>query len=347
MGARQLELFRLGNPAAVDLPPRPPLQATDTVASALGPFTDYMRQRELAQNTIRSFVNDMRILVEYLGPGEILAQVSTARLRRFLHYLQDTRDAPCAPRSLERRITTLKVFFGWLTREGILRTDPAAPLTHEPVDARLPTILSRDQVGALLGITEGMRDAVEAPDARPHVLLTLLLATAIKKAECMRIKLEHIDLTDTERPSVYIHYAKPRQRLKARRLPLPPHWVATLEWYLRRYQPKERLFECTARNLEYVLRGLASLAGLREPLTFETLRWTSAVLSYREGLEHDRLRRRLGLSGISWRRVGMVLARLAAEQERAERLALPPETWPEPSTASSHVVESVRARSVD
>jgi integrase/recombinase XerD len=114
-----------------------------------------------------------------------------------------------------------------------------------------------------------------------------------------------------EHPSVYIHYEKARQNWKSRRLALSPGFPKTLETYLRRYQPKALLFECTPRNLEYVLRAASLLAGLPVTLSFETLRWTSALRCYKAGMEPDRLRRRLGLSLIAWRETAPVLERLA------------------------------------
>jgi integrase/recombinase XerD len=214
---------------------------------------------------------------------------------------------------LERRITTLKVFFAWLAAAGVLGSDPAAALIHRRATSPLPHLLTDQQVADLLAVTESMRDAREAPDARPHLLVTLLLATAIKKAECMRITLEHLDHSDPAHPSVYIHYDKPRQRFKARRLALPPDWVRTFEIYRRRYQPTQELIACTPRNLEYILHTLSLLANLPEALTFETMRWTSGVRSYRDGMEEERLRTRLGLSRISWREVLPTIKKLAEQ----------------------------------
>ena len=280
---------------------------------ALDPFQTFMQQREFSTNTINSFNNDLQLLISYLGEDTTLAQCTTHRLEGFVHYMQYERGAPCSVKSLDRRITTLKVFFGWLASHGILANDPAAPLVHYGAVSPLPQILSDDQVEEILAITRSMRDAAEAPDARPHLLVTLILSAAIKKSECMNIALQHLDLGDPTQPSVYIHYEKPRQRFKSRRLALPSDWGPTFEVYMRRYQPKEKLFECSARNLEYVLHMIAMLAHLREMLTFETLRWTSAVGSVKAGMDPERLRKRLGLSRISWQQTWPILQKLVED----------------------------------
>jgi site-specific recombinase XerD len=322
MTAEQMELFPFGHTEegggrdALNLPQPPrtaqgPLTASSTLSDALDPFTEHMHERELAENTCKSFLYDLGLLREYLDQDATLDELSTSQLEGFLHWLRHEREAPCSLRSLDRRITTLKVFFEWLTNARVLPENPAEPLVYHGANSPLPDILSDAQVEALLDVTRSMRDAPEAPDARPHLLITLLLATGIKKAECMRIRLEHLDLSNLKQPSVYIHYEKPRQRFKRRRLALPDDFIPTFEAYMRRYQPQELLLECTGRNLEYMLHSLSELARLNTKLTFEMLRWTSAVRAFKEGMDPERLRRRLGLSRITWRETWETLQALA------------------------------------
>jgi integrase/recombinase XerD len=52
--------------------------------------------------------------------------------------------------------------------------------------------------------------------------------------------------------------------------------------------------------LEYVLRDTAHLAGLHDGVSFEMLRWTCAVRDFRSGMDPEHLRKKLGLSKISW-----------------------------------------------
>ena len=311
MPAQQPELFPLGSVDAVELPAGPVLTSTSTLREAMAPFEEYMVQREFALNTIKAFGNDLNLLLEYAGDEAALSHLSPQKLEAFVAYLEHERGVPCSPKSLHRRVTTLKVFFRWLTQKGVLAVDPADGLQHERVNAKLPQVLAAAELVRLLETTRSMQDADEAPDARPHLLVTLVLETAMKKSECMGIALEHIDLSNPEHPSVYIHYERPRQRHKSRRLALSPEWPTALELYLRRYQPEAMLFECTARNLEYVLHNTSLVAGLPHRLSFEMLRWTSALASLKEGMELERLRRRMGLSEVTWRETLPILQVLA------------------------------------
>jgi integrase len=268
----------------------------------------------MAENTIKSFLGDLRILGRYLKTDPPLGGIGTKDLSDFLHWLQHERGKPCSPKSYARRLTTLKVFFAWLADLGVLPADPAAALIHKPAETPLPRILYDDQVERVLAVTQQMLAGQEPdtkPDPRPHLLVTLLLHTGIKKQECMAIKLAHIDASNPEAPALQIRYENARMHHKERRLRLPPGWLRTLALYRRVYEPQEHLFPCTARNLEYVLGHVAKQAGLADGLSFEMLRWTCAVRDYQARMEPERLRRKLGLSRMSWKETEPKIVRLA------------------------------------
>ena len=289
-----------------------PLSQNTSLRTAIEAFQTYMHQRDFSPHTVQAFNSDLRMLEQFVGPGRAIGRISTHDLNAFLKWLAEERGVPCSPKSLARRVTTLKVFFGWLAETEVLPNDPAAPIVHQPVISPLPRVLSDKEVERVLEVTQAMRTA-DPPDARPHLLVTLLLHTGIKKGECMNIVLNHIDLSDPDQPVLWIRYANPRRRYKERKLRLPAWWPTVLAEYRAQYQPEERLFPCTARNLEYVLKEVAERAGIKDGLSFETLRWTCAVRDYRAGMPPDRLRQKLGLSKISWRETGPKIARLAAK----------------------------------
>ncbi len=289
----------------------PDLSANSSLRTAMGRFEVYMAQEGFSEHTVKAFRSDLNILMAFVGVGTAIGSISTDDLNRFTRWLVGERNVPCSSKSLARRVTTLKVFFGWLTESEALARDPSAALVHKPVETPLPEILSDLNVERALEATQAMREA-EKPDARPHLLLTLLLHTGIKKGECANIVLNHLDLSDPNRPFVWIRYANPKRRHKERKLDLPCGWVEVLREYREQYQPKDKLFPCTARNLEYVLERVAESAELPDGISFEMLRWTCALRDYKAGMKAVELRQKLGISKITWRRVKQKLKQLAA-----------------------------------
>lgn len=299
-----------------EAPLSPTLSPEASIQAALGQFEAHMRDEGFAINTSKAFASDVRLLGRYLGVGQPIGEVSTQNLNDFLNWLLYERGVPCSPKSYARRVTTLKVFFKWLHESHILANDPATAVIQHSVRSPLPVVpttadLQRAQQASLAWRHGSHR---RKADARPHLLLTLLLQTGIKKSEAMAMVPNHVDRTDPAHPLLYIRYPNPRLRYKERKLSLQPEWLETLDEYLEQYQPPDTLFTCTPRNLEYILRDISDEAGLdRGLLSFENLRWASAMQDYEQGVEPDDIRQKLGLSKITWRETRAKLEQLIAK----------------------------------
>lgn len=307
MSSRQLPLFPTDGEHA--LTTKSPLKA------AVPPFLSYLRQEGRSPHTINSFASDLRLLAEFAGDETPLHVLTTSYLMQFMSWIETGRGVPCSRKSYARRVTTLKVFFKYLTQEHVLPIDPAAALLQRSGAAPLQPVLADDPIAQLLAYTAQVRLA-DKPDARPDMLVRLLLDTGIKKGECMTLTREHILGRNSAQPQVLIRYGKRKNVYKERKIDLDPEWLDVLDEYLEQYSPQEHLFECTPRNLEYVLTDAAKGAGLSGRVSFAILRWTSAVRDYRSGMDMDELREKLGLSRISWRETSDKIVRLAVKLEQ-------------------------------
>jgi site-specific recombinase XerD len=293
-------------------PPLTQIKSVDSnssLATAASAYYDHMVRQGFSEHTIKAFSGDLRLLQKYFGGSMVISNLGTKDLNDFLTWLLHYRGVPCSPKSYARRITTLKNFFGWLASIKVIPYDPAAAIVHVRVKAPLPLYLTDEQIEKLLDAAEKKLNG-DKPDPRPYLLTHLVLQTGIKKAECVGIALRDIDRTGRE-PTALIRYSNPRMQHKERKLAFASELLPVLDQYLEKYQPKEYLFECTPRNLEYVLADLSEMAGLPNQVSFEMLRWTSALRDYRDGMDHDHLRKKMGLSKITWRETAEKLAKIA------------------------------------
>ena len=218
-----------------------------------------------------------------------------------MYWLQYERCMSCSPKSYALRLTTVKTLFLWLHSIGAVPFDPAAKLVHQKITSPMPKILQEDEVDRLLAVTEKHMNNSRKPDPRPHLLVNLLLQTGINKAECMRLTEDDFETSDPANPTVLIRYQDTRQLHKERRLPVSPELVDTVKRYVAIYKPTERLFECTPRNLEYVLTDAANAAQLPTGASLEMLRWTCAFRDLWDGMPNLKLQEKLGLSKVTFR----------------------------------------------
>lgn len=273
---------------------------------AIGQFRIRMEAQGLAENSIKAIFHDLTILVTYFQEDTRTGQVAQEDLEGYLHWLEFERGIPCNKKTLARRITSLKAFFRWLVQEEFISLDPAATISQVKVDPYLPVILDKNEVRRLMETASGIFWDYRKPDARPLLLLSLLLQTGIKKRECIRLRYTDFDFAQRNHCTLAIQYPPDAPVHKSRRLFISHALQSYLHQYKLQYaldaDDQSVLFNCTDRNLEYVLEELGQLAGIhRCKVGFEVLRWTCTLNDFRTGMPEPELMQKLGLSRAAWR----------------------------------------------
>jgi site-specific recombinase XerD len=261
-------------------------------------------------HTIKAFAADINLLAEFLPLDVPVGSITTRDLNNFLDWMQRERGVPCSPKTLARRITSIKSFFRWLQHSGVILIDPAEKVMQKSVISPLPAMLNPDELHMALKVADSYRHG-DKPDARPYTLLKLLLDTAIKKGECLTLATNHIDLDTPNGPILFVRYASPQHRYKERKIALTDEWIEAYQEYQQQYDLSEGLFPWSPRRLEYLLEDIGKEAGIEQQLSFLMCRWTSALVDYTDGVDPNKIRQKLGISKIQWREVFMKIKRLA------------------------------------
>ncbi len=286
---------------------------TDTTFHpAIRSWEVFLRDQGRSQFTVKAFLGDLNLFAGYFSPDTTIGIITTNDINRFLDWLQHERNVPCSPKSLSRRITSIKSFFRWLTQSGRIPTDPSEKVLQKSVISPLPLVLTPEEEQRVLEAARTIRSGAK-PDARPYTLLSLLLLTGIKKGECLALNLNHIDLDSPKSPRLFVRYSASGSRYKERNITLDADWVETYKEYLAQYKPVDQVFPWSPRRLEYLLEDISSAAGINKHLSFDMCRWTSALNDWRSGVDKDLLRQKMGVSKIQWREVSMKLRQLAGE----------------------------------
>jgi integrase/recombinase XerD len=294
------------------------INAQTPLIPAINAWKIYLDDQGRSIHTIKAFSGDLFLLASYLPPDQKLGAITTGDLNNFLGWLQEGRGVPCSPKTLARRITSIKSFFRWLLKYGSIVIDPAEKVVQKSVISPLPKVLSPGEVQAVLETADRPRHTAK-PDARPYALVKLLLDTAIKKGECLALTTNHIDLDTPKGPILFVRYTSTQYRYKERKIPLSDDWLEAYGEYTSQYDLSESLFPWSPRRLEYILEDIGKEAGLDKQLSFLMCRWTSALTDLTNGVEPNKIRQKLGISEIQWREVRMKLRRLAGMEEEQEK----------------------------
>lgn len=298
------------DPATIPFPPivrTNPLTDQSSIAACGIPYKQELMLRGKSEHTVTCFLSDLKMFGDFVGQDTPVGRVTKEQLTDWLMMLKfGTKGAMPAPKTMARRVTFLRNFFSWLSREQIIREDPAASLVLERPLPPLPQLLFDDEIQRLLNAA--------ADDIRCYCLIYLTLHAGLKKEELMRLKVQYVDLTDPQMPLITIHFpATTGKQHRERRLALPSEFTDIFQRYLQKYHPTEELFVCTDRNLNYILNRAVKAAEINKRVTLQLLRDTFAVQQLRNGTPPESLREKMGLSGEAW----------LESREKYRRLAFP------------------------
>ena len=264
---------------------RPSINPTTSLNTAVNAYIEHLQHRVQAKDLAESSFGAMRCDIENVGRIIGLHRPLSDLGRRDFHQKlihalrQQYSDATVA-----RRVATANGFISWLADQNAAHL-PSIP--SPKVDEGLPTILHDGQVRQLLETT------ASADDPQTAFLVRLLLSTGIKRYEAMNLRVQDMRLNAAP-PFVTIR-GKGR---KHRNIYVPTELRAYYDAYCEAYNPIDKIFTVVIRTLEDRLESLSD--DLNAPISFSSLRWTSAYRDLRRGMDHERIRRKLALSPATW-----------------------------------------------
>lgn len=156
-------------------------------------FIDYLAaERGLSQNTLESYERDLHSFVGFLSSAAQPIRVETEiKQYHIASYLGHLHQAGRANTTLSRNLASLRSFFQFLVREGVLLQDPTVHVETPKIEKKLPRVLSLTDIERLLDAPEtetfaGLRD---------QAMLELLYATGIRVSELISIRVSDINLS--------------------------------------------------------------------------------------------------------------------------------------------------------
>lgn len=184
-------------------PTLPPVDASTRRAlrvRAIGLLDRYLAElggvRGRTEHTLRNYRTDIGVFLEFLTARGVPAERAGRDDARA--YLSHARDEGLAPASLRRRSTTIRAFYSWMDREGILAApepgDSILRLRSPASPRRLPHFLSSPEADALVNApatdtARGLRD---------RALLELLYGSGLRVSEAAGIDVVDLDLANRQ-----------------------------------------------------------------------------------------------------------------------------------------------------
>ena len=153
-------------------------------------FINYLHNvKKTSKNTELSYRRDLKKVAVYLSSKGI-DDPSKVTLDILKDYLESGDEKKAAPASVSRAIASMRAFFSYLEKEGVITGNPAEELKAPKVEKKLPQIMTMDEVIRLLEQPSG-----DTPkDIRDKAMLELLYATGMRVTELITLKKDDVNL---------------------------------------------------------------------------------------------------------------------------------------------------------
>lgn len=150
-------------------------------------------ERNVSENTRRAYLTDIEEFSEFLtsqenrsAPKKIL-DVQTETMRGYLAYLYGRKLKKV---SINRKISSLRAFYKYLLREGMIKSNPAQSVQTPKMEKYMPTFLSVDETFELLN---AFKDNNSASSLRDQAMLELFYSSGLRLAELAGLNTEDIN----------------------------------------------------------------------------------------------------------------------------------------------------------
>ncbi len=231
--------------------------------------------RGLAEKTVEAYGSDLLFFKDFLT--DLNGSIDKIDEQALFLYLVHLRRKGLKNTSLARNLSSLRGFFDYLVQERILQASPAALLDSPKLTRKLPEVLSREEVLALLD-----RPAkAERLGFRDRTMLELLYACGLRVSELVSMSVSDFD------PQAGLLRVMGKGS-KERYVPLHESAVGFVLDYLRHWRPllgpkNDTVFlnrsgvGLSRQGVWKLIRRYALEAGIVRPVSPHTLRHSFAT----------------------------------------------------------------------
>lgn len=263
-------------------------------------FIRYIHEeKHISLNTEVSYQRDLVKLSGYIKDQKIpaLTRVNATNLNSYMLYMEKNGSAPS---SISRNIASIKAFYAYLWKQGIIEKDPAENLKAPRIEKKFPDILTVEEVDLLLRQPKGE----SAKEIRDRAMLELLYATGIRVSELIGLKVSDVNLS-MEYIRCMVHG---RERIipfgsKAKDA-LNTYILAARKQLLKGIESDMFFVNCSGKPMSRqgfwkLIKSYGTKAGIEKEITPHTLRHSFASHLVENGADLRSVQEMLGHSDIS------------------------------------------------
>ena len=197
-------------------------------------FITYLTsEKRFSEHTIKSYTTDLKQFTSFLSSEfQIIDEINEISFQIIRTWIASLLEKGINPRSVNRKISTLKTFFKFLIREGELIENPMIKVVAPKSKKRLPIFIEEDQIKSLLNEVQFESGFI---GQRNKLIIELFYVTGIRLSELINIKISDVDFSNQ---SIKVLGKRKKERI----IPLSSSMINSLDNFIKNNHKNHFLF---------------------------------------------------------------------------------------------------------
>lgn len=191
-------------------------------------FIDYLtNEKNYSEHTIKSYERDILDFEAFILKEELASDLLGANRERLgRHFLSYLDEHGMSKKTIARKISALRTFYGYLVKEGLMDTNIFLDLDVPKLPKKLPTIIDDDEIDMLFKSIDQSRPL----GYRNYLIFDLLYSCGLRASELIEMETKDIQLGSEQ---ILIH----GKGSKDRYVPLHAKLIEEIKHYLTYIRP--------------------------------------------------------------------------------------------------------------
>ena len=155
-------------------------------------FITYLSsEKRFSEHTIKSYTTDLKQFTSFLSAEfQIIDEINDISFQIIRTWITSLLEKGISPRSVNRKISTLKTYFKFLIRDGKLIENPMMKVVAPKSKKSLPVFIEEDQIASLLNKVHFEKGFI---GQRNKLIIELFYVTGVRLSELINIKISDIN----------------------------------------------------------------------------------------------------------------------------------------------------------
>lgn len=269
-----------------------------TIESNRDSFIAYLRfEKRFSEHTVLAYATDINQFKAYLNSVYRINDISEVVHPVIRSWVVSLMEQKISPRSVNRKITTLKTFYKFLLRQGMVKENPMLKIQAPKTSKRLPVFVEKEKMDVLLDNIE-FGDDFEGQ--RNKLIIELFYATGMRLSELINLKQSDVDIQACQVKVL-------GKRNKERIIPFNAELIAQIESYLTLKPDSQNEFFFVSKNgdklyakrVYSIVKSYLSQVTTIDKKSPHVLRHTFATHMLNKGADLNAIKELLGHANLS------------------------------------------------